>query len=119
MEILQARGPNLSEDKRQDMLRIVAERAVLPFVIMSQTVPIVAFAPLVSAWGGKLKVGSGEWQPWMSVALISAFLAFAPIAVGFGLGVGPLAGFLAGAIGAGTLMAVFLANSGGAWDNSK
>jgi K(+)-stimulated pyrophosphate-energized sodium pump len=44
---------------------------------------------------------------------------FAPIAVGFGLGVGPLAGFLAGAIGAGTLMAVFLANSGGAWDNSK
>ena len=42
-----------------------------------------------------------------------------PIAVGFGLGVGPLAGFLAGAIGSGTLMAVFLANSGGAWDNAK
>ncbi|GMA32566.1 sodium-translocating pyrophosphatase [Litorihabitans aurantiacus] len=45
--------------------------------------------------------------------------AFAPIAVGFGLGVGPLAGFLAGSIGAGVLMAVFLANSGGAWDNAK
>jgi K(+)-stimulated pyrophosphate-energized sodium pump len=44
---------------------------------------------------------------------------FAPIAVGFGLGVGPLAGYLAGAIAAGTLMAVFLANSGGAWDNAK
>jgi K(+)-stimulated pyrophosphate-energized sodium pump len=43
----------------------------------------------------------------------------APIAVGFGLGVTSLAGFLAGAIGAGTLMAVFLANAGGAWDNSK
>ncbi|GAA4363244.1 sodium-translocating pyrophosphatase [Nocardioides caricicola] len=43
----------------------------------------------------------------------------APIAVGFGLGVGPLAGFLAGAIAAGALMAVFLANSGGAWDNAK
>ncbi|MFT4009689.1 MAG: sodium-translocating pyrophosphatase [Nocardioidaceae bacterium] len=43
----------------------------------------------------------------------------APIAVGFGLGVGPLAGFLAGAIVTGTLMAVFLANSGGAWDNAK
>ncbi|MHA6779888.1 sodium-translocating pyrophosphatase [Pseudonocardia saturnea] len=42
-----------------------------------------------------------------------------PIAVGFGLGVGPLAGFLAGAIAAGTLMAIFLANSGGAWDNAK
>jgi len=43
----------------------------------------------------------------------------APIAVGFGLGVGPLAGFLGGAIAAGVLMAVFLANSGGAWDNAK
>ncbi|MDN5851967.1 MAG: sodium-translocating pyrophosphatase [Actinomycetia bacterium] len=44
---------------------------------------------------------------------------FAPIAVGFGLGVGPLGAYLAGAIAAGTLMAVFLANSGGAWDNAK
>jgi len=43
----------------------------------------------------------------------------APVAVGFGLGVGPLAGFLAGAIITGTLMAIFLANSGGAWDNGK
>jgi K(+)-stimulated pyrophosphate-energized sodium pump len=43
----------------------------------------------------------------------------APISVGFGLGVASLAGFLAGAIGTGTLMAVFLANSGGAWDNAK
>ncbi|WP_299446697.1 sodium-translocating pyrophosphatase [uncultured Phycicoccus sp.] len=45
--------------------------------------------------------------------------ALMPIAVGFGLGVGALAGFLAGAIGSGALMAVFLANSGGAWDNAK
>jgi NitT/TauT family transport system permease protein len=60
----------------------IAERAVLPFVIMSQTVPIVAFAPLVAAWGGRLQLGSGEWQPWMSVAVISAFLSFAPVAVG-------------------------------------
>jgi K(+)-stimulated pyrophosphate-energized sodium pump len=43
----------------------------------------------------------------------------APIAVGFGLGVGALASYLAGAIGTGTLMALFLANSGGAWDNAK
>jgi K(+)-stimulated pyrophosphate-energized sodium pump len=43
----------------------------------------------------------------------------APIAVGFGLGAGALASYLAGAIGAGALMAVFLANSGGAWDNAK
>jgi K(+)-stimulated pyrophosphate-energized sodium pump len=43
----------------------------------------------------------------------------APVSVGFGLGVGPLAGYLAGAIITGTLMAIFLANSGGAWDNAK
>lgn len=43
----------------------------------------------------------------------------APVAVGFGLGPGPLGSYLAGAIGTGTLMAVFLANSGGAWDNAK
>ncbi|MGQ4416072.1 sodium-translocating pyrophosphatase [Streptomyces sp. SAS_269] len=43
----------------------------------------------------------------------------APIFIGFTLGVGALGSYLAGAIGAGTLMAVFLANSGGAWDNAK
>jgi K(+)-stimulated pyrophosphate-energized sodium pump len=42
-----------------------------------------------------------------------------PMAVGFGLGVGALGSFLAGTIATGTLMAVFLANSGGAWDNAK
>jgi K(+)-stimulated pyrophosphate-energized sodium pump len=45
--------------------------------------------------------------------------ALMPVVVGFGLGIGPLAGFLAGAIGTGCLMAVFLANAGGAWDNAK
>jgi K(+)-stimulated pyrophosphate-energized sodium pump len=45
--------------------------------------------------------------------------ALTPVVVGFGLGVGALAGFLAGAIGTGCLMAVFLANSGGSWDNAK
>ena len=43
-----------------------------------------------------------------------------PIAVGFGLGVGAACGsYLAGTIATGTLMAVFLSNSGGAWDNAK
>ncbi len=43
----------------------------------------------------------------------------APIAVGFAFGYGPLGSYLAGAIAVGVLMAVFLANSGGAWDNAK
>src|SRR4029450_9299717 len=42
-----------------------------------------------------------------------------PMAVGFALGYAPLRAFLGGAIAAGTMMAVFLANSGGAWDNAK
>jgi K(+)-stimulated pyrophosphate-energized sodium pump len=43
----------------------------------------------------------------------------APIMVGFGLGAAPLGAFLAGAILTGQLMAVFMANTGGAWDNAK
>jgi K(+)-stimulated pyrophosphate-energized sodium pump len=43
----------------------------------------------------------------------------APLAVGFAFGYGPLGAYLAGAIAVGVLMAVFLANSGGAWDNAK
>ena len=42
-----------------------------------------------------------------------------PIAVGFGLGVGALGAYLAGTIATGVLMAIFLSNSGGAWDNAK
>jgi K(+)-stimulated pyrophosphate-energized sodium pump len=42
-----------------------------------------------------------------------------PLAVGFAFGYGPLGAYLAGAIAVGVLMAVFLANSGGAWDNAK
>src|SRR4051794_39426434 len=43
----------------------------------------------------------------------------APVALGFGLGYGALAAYLIGAIAAGPLMAIFLASSGGAWDNAK
>jgi K(+)-stimulated pyrophosphate-energized sodium pump len=42
-----------------------------------------------------------------------------PIAVGFTFGYAPLGAYLSGAIAVGVLMAVFLANSGGAWDNAK
>ncbi|MEI6519985.1 MAG: sodium-translocating pyrophosphatase [bacterium] len=44
---------------------------------------------------------------------------FSPILVGFWLGAYALGGFLAGCILAGQLMAVFMSNTGGAWDNAK
>lgn len=44
---------------------------------------------------------------------------FAPILVGFGLGVGALGGYLAGAILTGQLLAVYMSNTGANWDNAK
>lgn len=43
----------------------------------------------------------------------------APVVVGFGLGAGALGSYLAGAILTAQLLAVFMANTGGAWDNAK
>ncbi len=56
----------------------VAERALMPYVVLSQTVPLIALAPLVTKWGQ----GWSFWAPWMSVAVIAAYLAFFPVAVG-------------------------------------
>jgi NitT/TauT family transport system permease protein len=65
------------------MLRFrLLERAALPYVVLSQTVPLIAVAPLVAGWGGKIAILGWAWQPWASVMVISAYLAFFPIAVG-------------------------------------
>ncbi|MFT4235597.1 MAG: ABC transporter permease subunit [Microbacterium sp.] len=55
---------------------------IQPWIVLSQTVPLIAFAPLVRSWGSKIEIGSFEWADWMSVALIASYLAFFPIAIG-------------------------------------
>ena len=60
----------------------LAEWGLLPWIILSQTVPLIAFAPIVKSWGSRIEIGGWEWQDWMSVALIASYLAFFPIAVG-------------------------------------
>ena len=43
----------------------------------------------------------------------------APVIIGFGLGTAALGGMLAGSLVTGVLLALFMANAGGAWDNAK
>ncbi|WNM27057.1 ABC transporter permease subunit [Demequina capsici] len=60
---------------------ITAESAVLPWVVLSQTVPLIAIAPLVKRWGSEIVIGSFHWENWMSVAVIASYLAFFPVAI--------------------------------------
>lgn len=55
-----------------------AESALLPWIILSQTVPIIALAPLVSGFGSQIP----GWADWMSVVAIASYLAFFPVSVG-------------------------------------
>ena len=63
------------------------ERGLMPFVVASQTVPLIAIAPMIVIWGG-----SGAWPGWLvsafflddaafSVAIISAYLTFFPVTI--------------------------------------
>jgi NitT/TauT family transport system permease protein len=54
----------------------LVERGLLPYVILSQTVPLVALAPLIAGWSGTIT------PAWATVAVIAAYLAFFPVAVG-------------------------------------
>ena len=58
------------------------ERGLLPYLVVSQTVPLIALAPLVVSWGGKLHIFGFTWPRWLSASVLGAFLAFFPIAVG-------------------------------------
>lgn len=60
----------------------LAEWGVLPWIVVSQTVPLIAFAPLVASIGTQIDRGGTPWPQWLSVAVIASYLAFFPVAVG-------------------------------------
>lgn len=53
-----------------------AERAFMPYVVASQTVPIIAIAPMVVVWGGRISL-----PQWISVSVIAAYLTFFPVVI--------------------------------------
>ena len=54
----------------------LAERGLMPWVIASQTVPLLAIAPMVVLWAGKYRL-----PLWMPIAALAAFLCFFPVTV--------------------------------------
>lgn len=58
------------------------EQGLLPYVIASQTIPLIAIAPIIVIWGRKnFDFMPWEWQDWMSVSIIATYLTFFPVAV--------------------------------------
>ena len=61
----------------------LAEWGLLPWIVVSQTVPLIAFAPILSSIGTQIDRGPGlPWPQWLSVAVIASYLAFFPVAIG-------------------------------------
>ena len=58
------------------------ERGLLPWIVMSQTVPLIALAPQVVSWSGRIDLFGWGWPRWLSVCTLAAFLAFFPISIG-------------------------------------
>lgn len=60
----------------------LAEWGLLPWIVVSQTVPLIAFAPVVNAIGNQIDRDVAPWPQWLSVAIIASYLAFFPVAIG-------------------------------------
>jgi NitT/TauT family transport system permease protein len=60
----------------------LVEAGLLPWIVVSQIVPLIAFAPVVNALGTQIDRSGFPWPQWLSVALIASYLAFFPVAIG-------------------------------------
>ena len=90
------------------MIGVVRRQLRIPGIMEGTKTPDYAECVAVST-----KAAQRELTPIGIIAVLT------PIIVGFLLGAAALGGFLAGIILAGQLMAVFMSNAGGAWDNAK
>ena len=59
----------------------VLRRGVMPYVVASQTIPILALAPIVVRGLGSVSIGGGPPSDWVRVAVIAAYLTFFPVTV--------------------------------------
>ena len=57
------------------------QRGLMPYVVGSQTIPILAIAPIVVVGLGSLSIAGWTPQDWMRVSVISAYLTFFPVTV--------------------------------------
>jgi NitT/TauT family transport system permease protein len=64
-----------------DRSRLI-ERAALPYLVASQTVPLVALAPILAQWDGSIQIGGWAWSNATSIELVAAYLAFFPVSIG-------------------------------------
>jgi NitT/TauT family transport system permease protein len=64
-----------------DRSRLI-QRAALPYLVASQTVPLVALAPILAQWDGSIQIGGWTWSNGTSIELVAAYLAFFPISIG-------------------------------------
>ena len=60
----------------------LAEWGLLPWIVVSQTVPLIAFAPIISSIGTQIDRDGIPWPQWLSVAIIASYLSFFPVAIG-------------------------------------
>ncbi len=90
------------------MIGVVRRQLRIPGIMEGTVTPDYAECVAIST-----QAAQRELLPIGIVAVLT------PVVVGFLLGAPALGGFLAGIILTGQLMAVFMANAGGAWDNAK
>ena len=101
------------------LLRAVERAAglIIEEVRKQLRIPGVMEGTVLPEYGKVVRICTNAAQRELIVVAMLGILV--PVIIGFLIGVRALGGFLAGIIVVGQLLAVFMANSGGAWDNAK